>query len=53
MEVTGQSIAMLTVGGLATVAFFVWTRFAARHPLLPFSLLKNRTLSVSMSPDRG
>lgn len=30
---------MLVVGGLGSVAFVLWEKYGARHPLLPFALL--------------
>jgi len=39
-------IALLTVGGVCVVAFGLWERFVARHPLIPFTLLTNRTVVV-------
>lgn len=41
---TAHSIALLTVGGFLVICFGLWERFGARHPLIPFSLLKNRTV---------
>ncbi|GAA5968899.1 hypothetical protein JCM11641_000771 [Rhodosporidiobolus odoratus] len=41
-----HSIALLTVGGVLVVAFVFWERFGARHPLIPFRLLTNRTVIV-------
>ncbi|BGP15718.1 hypothetical protein JCM10213_006111 [Rhodosporidiobolus nylandii] len=43
-----HSIALLTVGGILVIAFVFWERFGARHPLIPFHLLTNRTLIVCM-----
>ncbi|GAA5850578.1 hypothetical protein JCM5353_006807 [Sporobolomyces roseus] len=42
----GHCIALLTVGGVCIVAFGLWERFVARHPLIPFTLLTNRTVIV-------
>ncbi|GAA5901625.1 hypothetical protein JCM6882_006027 [Rhodosporidiobolus microsporus] len=39
-----HSIALLTVGGVLIIAFVCWETFGARHPLLSFGLLKNRTV---------
>ncbi|KWU46655.1 putative siderochrome-iron transporter [Rhodotorula sp. JG-1b] len=39
-----HSIALLTCGGFFVICFILWERFGARHPLIPFSLLKNRTV---------
>ncbi|KAL8279884.1 hypothetical protein RQP46_007734 [Phenoliferia psychrophenolica] len=39
-----HSIAMLVIGALGSVAFVLWEKFGARHPLLPFALLTNRTV---------
>ncbi|BGP28642.1 hypothetical protein JCM10296v2_000378 [Rhodotorula toruloides] len=41
-----HSIALLTVGGILVVGFVLWERFGARHPLIPFALLTNRTVIV-------
>ncbi|BGP36663.1 hypothetical protein JCM10449v2_000564 [Rhodotorula kratochvilovae] len=41
-----HSIALLTTGGVLVVAFILWERFGARHPLIPFRLLTNRTVIV-------
>lgn len=41
---TAHSIALLTCGGFFVICFILWERFGARHPLIPFSLLKNRTV---------
>ncbi|BGO99264.1 hypothetical protein NBRC10513v2_000368 [Rhodotorula toruloides] len=41
-----HSIALLTVGGILVVGFVLWERFGARHPLIPFTLLTNRTVIV-------
>ncbi|GAA5980726.1 hypothetical protein JCM10908_001752 [Rhodotorula pacifica] len=37
-------IALLTCGGFLVICFVLWERFGARHPLIPFGLLKNRTV---------
>lgn len=34
------------MGGILVVGFVLWERFGARHPLIPFSLLTNRTVVV-------
>ena len=39
-------IALLVVGGVCSIAFVLWERFGARHPLIPFRLLTNRTVIV-------
>ncbi|GAA5834491.1 hypothetical protein JCM9279_004331 [Rhodotorula babjevae] len=39
-------IALLTVGGVCIIAFGLWERFGARHPLIPFRLLTNRTVII-------
>ncbi|GAA5859365.1 hypothetical protein JCM1840_004582 [Sporobolomyces johnsonii] len=39
-------IALLVVGGLTCIAFVLWERFGARHPVIPFGLLTNRTVIV-------
>ncbi|ORY92512.1 major facilitator superfamily domain-containing protein [Leucosporidium creatinivorum] len=39
-------IALLVVGGVCSIAFILWERFFARHPLIPFALLSNRTVIV-------
>ncbi|GAA5830894.1 hypothetical protein JCM11251_001114 [Rhodosporidiobolus azoricus] len=39
-----HSIALLTVGGVLICAFVAWETFCARHPLLSFGLLRNRTV---------
>ncbi|GAA5923509.1 uncharacterized protein JCM15063_003670 [Sporobolomyces koalae] len=42
----GHCIALLVCGGVSVIAFGIWERFGARHPLIPFSLLTNRTVIV-------
>ncbi|GAA6061341.1 hypothetical protein JCM10212_004822 [Sporobolomyces blumeae] len=37
-------IALLVVGGCCIIGFIAWERFGARHPVIPFGLLKNRTV---------
>ena len=39
-----HSIAQLVVGAVAIVAFIVWERVWAPHPLLPFALLRRKTV---------
>ncbi|GJN91562.1 hypothetical protein Rhopal_004585-T1 [Rhodotorula paludigena] len=39
-------IALLTVGGILVFAFVAWEKFGARHPLIPFDLIRNRTVLV-------
>ncbi|KAK4049011.1 hypothetical protein OIV83_004372 [Microbotryomycetes sp. JL201] len=41
-------IALLVVGGLCCIGFVLWERFGARHPLIPFALMKNRTVIICM-----
>lgn len=41
---TAHSIALITVGGFLVICFILWERFGARHPLIPFTLLTNRTV---------
>ncbi|KDE07037.1 hypothetical protein MVLG_02615 [Microbotryum lychnidis-dioicae p1A1 Lamole] len=41
-------IALLTVGGLCVIAFVLWEAYGARHPLIPFSLMRNRTVIVAL-----
>ncbi|KDE07039.1 hypothetical protein MVLG_02617 [Microbotryum lychnidis-dioicae p1A1 Lamole] len=41
-------IALLTVGGLCVIAFVLWEAYGARHPLIPFSLMRNRTVIVGL-----
>ena len=41
-------IAMLVLGGLCSIAFVLWEMYGARHPLIPFSLMKNRTVIVAL-----
>lgn len=40
---------MLVFGGLAGVGFVLWEKFLAKHPLIPFKLLKNRTVLAGFS----
>ena len=42
----GHCIALLVCGGVSVIAFGIWERFGARHPLIPFGLLTNRTVIV-------
>ncbi|GAA5899277.1 uncharacterized protein JCM6883_005166 [Sporobolomyces salmoneus] len=42
----GHCIALLVCGGVSVIAFGIWERFGARHPLIPFSLLTNRTVII-------
>ncbi|WVR07865.1 hypothetical protein IAU60_004908 [Kwoniella sp. DSM 27419] len=39
-----HSIAQLVVGAVVIIAFVLWERFYAPHPLLPFGLLRHRTV---------
>jgi SIT family siderophore-iron:H+ symporter-like MFS transporter len=39
-----HSIAQLVVGAVVIAAFVIWERFWAPHPLLPFALLKRKTV---------
>lgn len=41
-------IALLVVGGVCCIGFVLWERFGARHPLIPFSLMTNRTVICCM-----
>ncbi|SGZ31145.1 BQ5605_C047g12317 [Microbotryum silenes-dioicae] len=41
-------IALLVVGGLCCIAFVLYERYFARHPLIPFSLLSNRTVIAAL-----
>merc|ERR1712093_767809 len=41
-------IALLVVGGLCCIGFVLWERYGARHPLIPFHLLTNRTVIVCL-----
>ncbi|GAA6023215.1 hypothetical protein JCM10207_004482 [Rhodosporidiobolus poonsookiae] len=41
-----HSIGLLTAGGVLCILFVLWERFGARHPMVPFGLLKNRTVQV-------
>ncbi|SCZ93932.1 BZ3500_MvSof-1268-A1-R1_Chr6-3g08999 [Microbotryum saponariae] len=41
-------IALLTVGGLCVIAFVLWEAYGARHPLIPFSLMTNRTVIIAL-----
>lgn len=43
-----HSIAMLIIGGLCCIAFVFWERSFAKHPLIPFNLLTNRTVVCSL-----
>lgn len=43
-SVSAHSIALLTVGGITIIAFGLYERFYAPHPLLPIKLLRNRTV---------
>jgi len=45
-SLAAHCIALLTVGGICIVAFGLWERFGARHPLIPFRLLTNRTVII-------
>ncbi|KAL1408004.1 hypothetical protein Q8F55_004801 [Vanrija albida] len=39
-----HSIAQMVVGGVVIILFVLWERFWAPHPLLPFALLKRKTV---------
>jgi len=39
-----HSIAQMVVGAILIVAFVLWERFYAPHPLLPFALLRRKTV---------
>ncbi|SCV67396.1 BQ2448_5007 [Microbotryum intermedium] len=41
-------IALLIVGGFCAIFFVLWEAYGARHPLIPFSLMTNRTVVVAL-----
>ncbi|GAA6039855.1 hypothetical protein JCM8097_006764 [Rhodosporidiobolus ruineniae] len=41
-----HSIALLTVGGILCITWAVWERYGAKYPIVPFGLLRNRTVIV-------
>ncbi|SCV73286.1 BQ2448_7212 [Microbotryum intermedium] len=45
---TAHCIALLVVGGVCCIAFVLYERYFARHPLIPFSLLSNRTVIAAL-----
>jgi SIT family siderophore-iron:H+ symporter-like MFS transporter len=45
-RIIAQSIALLVVGIALLVAFVLYERFYAPHPLIPFALLANRTVII-------
>jgi SIT family siderophore-iron:H+ symporter-like MFS transporter len=40
----GHSIAQLVLGGIFVIAFIIWERYYSPHPLLPFALLRRKTV---------
>lgn len=42
---TASSITMLVIGGCGVIGFVLWEKYAAKFPLIPFSLLRNRSVS--------
>ena len=49
---TASSITLLVVGGSGVIGFVLWEKYAAKFPLIPFSLLRNRLVSCFPSASK-
>lgn len=47
---TASSITMLVIGGSGVIGFILWEKYGARYPLIPFSLLRNRSVPFLSPP---
>lgn len=43
-----HTIILFIIGGLSSIGFIVWEIYGASQPLLPFYLMKNKTVILGM-----